>query len=92
MTHEITQQFSFAAMFDPAVARAAVERAAQWNLPRHICHPLDRPFGGRANAALAAYDAEVDCAPISDEDLIEEDFAEPVVAAAGNDDELDEEF
>ena len=81
MTQENTLQSSFAALFDPAVARAVVERAAKWDLPRHICHPLDRPFGTRANAALAAYDAAVDCAPVSADELIEEDFAEPVVAA-----------
>ena len=47
------QQSSFAALFDPAVARAAAQRAAQWNLPRHTCRPLDRYTGARVSADLA---------------------------------------
>lgn len=69
MSHVMPMQSSFAALFDTSVARAVVERAARWNLPRRICHPLDQFTGKRANADLAAFDAEVDSAPIPESEL-----------------------
>jgi hypothetical protein len=72
MEHATTQTYSFAALFDPEVARAAAARGAQWNLPRQMCRPLDRYVGPRVNADLAAFDAEVELAPLADEDLDEE--------------------
>jgi hypothetical protein len=82
------RQSSFAALFDPAVARAAAERAAQWNLPRHTCRPLDRYTGARVNAALASYDAEVDGAAAPEDDLPEKLVAACGIAEKSEDDDL----
>jgi hypothetical protein len=66
--------FSFEALFDPVVARAVAARAAQWDLPRYECHPLDRYPGRRVavTADLAAYDAEIELAPVPEEDDVQE--------------------
>jgi hypothetical protein len=69
MKPAIPLPFSYAALFDPAVALAAAKRAEHWNLPRHICHPLDHYTGRRASAVLSVFDAAVDSAPISEDDL-----------------------
>ena len=71
-TTQTTQTYSFAALFDPAVARAAAARGAQWKLPRQMCRPLDRYVGPRVSAALAAFDAEVELSPLAEEELDEE--------------------
>lgn len=70
MEQTVQMQSSFAALFDPEVARALVERAAKWNLPRYICHPLDRYTGAKVNPALAAFDAEVDETLVEDEETL----------------------
>lgn len=72
MKQAVPLHSSYAALFDPAVALAAAQRAAQWDLPRHICHPLDHYHGRRVNLDLAAFDAEVDSAPVSEEELVGE--------------------
>lgn len=72
MKHTMPAQSSFAILFDPAVARAAAERAAQWNLPRHMCHPLDRYSGSRVSTDLATFDAAVDLAPVPEEEMRED--------------------
>lgn len=72
MKHATLQQSSFAMLFDPALAQAAAARAAQWNLPRRMCHPLDRYVGRRVNLDLAAFDAAVDLAPVPEEEMAEE--------------------
>ena len=72
MKHAMPLQSSYAALFDPAVARAVVEHAAQWNLPRYICHPLDRYTERRASADLAAFDAAVDLAPVPEAEIPED--------------------
>jgi hypothetical protein len=59
--------FSFALLVDPASIQAVVERAAQWNLPRRICRPLDRRAAPQGNAEVAAYDAAVDLAEVEPE-------------------------
>ena len=64
-------QFSYATLFDPAVARAAIERAALWALPRRVCHPLEQCARGRISADLAAFDAEVEMASVPEEELLE---------------------
>jgi hypothetical protein len=69
MKHATPKQSSYAALFDPVVARAAAARAAQWNLPRHECHPLDRYAGKRVAADLAAFDASVERAPVFEEEI-----------------------
>lgn len=88
MKHTMPPQSSFAILFDPAVARAAAERAAQWDLPRHMCHPLDRYAGSRVSSDLAAYDAAVDLAPVPEEEMREE----PRSAASREADTLDSDF
>jgi hypothetical protein len=71
MKNASSKHSSYAALFDPSIARAAAQRAAQWNLPRHTCHPLDRYAGRRVAADLAAFDAEVDLAPVAAEEPVE---------------------
>ncbi len=66
---ETMQSSSFAALFDPAVARAVAERAAQWKLPRHNCRPLDRYVGSTISADLARYDEAVELAAVPDDEL-----------------------
>ena len=69
MKDAVPLQSSFATLFDSAAAKAAVERAAQWNLPRHMCHPLDRSIKPLASSTVAAYDAEVDLAPVPEDEV-----------------------
>jgi len=69
MKQAVPLHSSYAALFDPAVALAAAQRATQWDLPRHICHPLDRYHGQRVNPDLAAFDAAVDSTPVSETEL-----------------------
>ena len=72
MRHATPKQSSYAALFDPEVARAAAARAAQWNLPRHECRPLDRYAGRRVAADLAAFDDAVEHAPVADDEITAE--------------------
>ena len=72
MENSQTKVFSFEALFDPMVARAAAARAAQWNLPRHECHPLDRYPGRRKAADLAKFDEEIELAAVPEEEEAEE--------------------
>lgn len=72
MKQALPLQSSYAALFDPAVALAAAKRAAQWDLPRHICHPLDHYQGRHVSADLADFDAAVDLAPVADDELPDE--------------------
>ncbi len=72
MKHTLHRQSSFAILFDPALALAAADRAAQWDLPRRVCRPLDRYAGSRASASSAAYDAEVELAAIPEEEMPDE--------------------
>ena len=81
------QSSSFAALFDPAVARAVAARAAKWDLPRQVCRPLDRYVGPRVSADLAAFDADVELSPLADEDLQDESTA----IDAGYDTDLDDD-
>ncbi len=60
-------QYSFAQLIEPAVVQAAAERAAQWNLPRRICRPLDRRMVVPVSADVAAYDATIEASPIDEE-------------------------
>ena len=89
MEQTTIQTSSFAALFDPAVARAVAARAARWDLPRQVCRPLDRYVGPRVNADLAAFDAEVELAPLADEDL--HDDVELSLAAASEDTDLEDD-
>jgi len=83
-----TPTFSFAALFDPAVARAAAARGAQWNLPRQMCRPLDRYVGRRVSADLSAFDAEVELAPLTDDELLEDTTS--IDASASRDVDFDD--
>jgi hypothetical protein len=69
MKHALSRQSTFATLFDPEVARAVAERATHWNLPRHMCHPLERHVTTTVSADLAAYDAAVDRGPAVEEEL-----------------------
>ena len=69
MHNATLEPLSFAALFDPTVARAAAERAASWKLPRRTCRPLDRYASGRVNPALFSYDNEIDCAAAPEDEL-----------------------
>ena len=72
MKQSISLQSSYAALFDPAIAREVAARAARWNLPRHECHPLDRYTGKRVAAELAAYDDAVESAPVGADEADDE--------------------
>ena len=89
MEHATTQTYSFAALFDPEVARAAAARGAQWNLPRQMCRPLDRYVCPRVNADLAAFDAEVELSPLG-EDELEEEVNSSISARAEQDVDFDD--
>ena len=89
MKNAISKQSSYAALFDPVVARAVAERAEHWNLPRHICHPLDRYAGKRVAADVAAFDAAVEVAAVADDEAADEPRSACGVAEnADSDDEL----
>ena len=83
------KQSSYATLFDPVVARAVAARAAQWNLPRRECHPLDRYPGRRVAADLAAYDAQVELAPVEEEELMGDMPHDDVVNAGVSDHDAD---
>ena len=72
MNQPLSPLSSFAMLFDPSLALAAAKRAAQWDLPRHICRPLDRCVSTRLSADLASYDAAVESAPVADEECNDE--------------------
>jgi hypothetical protein len=59
----------YAMILDAETINAVIAHAAELNLPRRECHPLDRYRGKCANAVLAKYDAEVDAAPLTSEEL-----------------------
>lgn len=60
-------QYSFDMLIDPQTVVAAAQRAAQWNLPRRICRPLDRRVSRPVSAEVAAFDATVEDAPVAEE-------------------------
>lgn len=91
MNHAMPLQSSYAALFDPAVALAVAKRAEQWNLPRHICHPLDRHTGSRKSFELSDFDAAVDLAPIPEEEASDDQHCETCGIADTVDAELDGE-
>ncbi|MEO7725832.1 MAG: hypothetical protein ABIS45_01100 [Burkholderiales bacterium] len=84
MKHAVPTQSSFAMLFDPELARAVTARAAQWDLPRHMCRPLDRE-GPRVTAGLAADDEALELAPQTDEPL-REDATDDAAAGADAED------
>ena len=89
-TTQTTQTFSFAALFDPAVARAAAARGAQWNLPRQTCRPLDRYVGPRVTSALAAFDAEIELSPLVEEEVDEDEVTSSFSEPAENDTDFED--
>jgi hypothetical protein len=56
-------------ILDTEAIKGVIAHAAELKLPRRECRPLDRYRGKCANAALAKYDAEVDAAPLANEEL-----------------------
>jgi hypothetical protein len=83
--------FSYETLFDPVVARAVAARAAQWDLPRHECHPLDRYPGRRVAADLAAYDEQVELAAVPEEENPEELQCEDAGHEAQDDHDFDDD-
>ena len=91
MKRTTRRQSSYATLFDPVVARAVAARAAQLNLPRRECHPLDRYPGRRVAADLAAYDAEVELTATPEEVIpVEPQYDETRLASAADTDLEDE--
>jgi hypothetical protein len=69
MEHCLNLPNRFAMILDTETIKGVIAHAAELKLPRRECHPLDRYRGTCANAALAKYDAEVDAAPLANEEL-----------------------
>jgi len=90
MKHTMPPQSSFAMLFDPAVARAAAKRAAQWDLPRRLCRPLDHYAGPRVSADLAAYDAAVELARVPEEEMPEDPPEDRCVKAGDTEDDFED--
>jgi len=93
MEHCLNLPNRYAMILDTEMIRGVIAHAAELKLPRRECHPLDRYRGRCANAALEKYDAEVDAAPASNEELDAIDaMAEsavtsvPEVTGSGDDD------
>jgi len=78
MEHDLNLPNRYAMILDIETIKGVLAHAEQLKLPRRVCHPLDRYRGKCANPALAEYDAEVDAAPLEDEEL---DIIEAVVEA-----------
>jgi len=78
MEHCLNLPNRYAMILDTEMIRGVIAHAATLKLPRRECRPLDRYRGNCANAALAKYDAEVDAAPLANEEL---DIIEAVVEA-----------
>jgi len=78
MEHCLNLPNRYAMILDTETIRAAVAHAAQLNLSRRECHPLDRYRGKCANADLLKFDAEADAAPLTTEEL---EYVEAVDAA-----------
>jgi hypothetical protein len=92
MRNAMLKQSSYAALFDPVVARAAAARAAKWDLPRHECHPLDRYAGKRVAADLAAFDEAIELAPVAADEIADEPGRDSVgVAESADDADFDDE-
>ncbi|MGP1677424.1 MAG: hypothetical protein ACTS6J_09740 [Burkholderiales bacterium] len=78
MEHCLNLPNRYAMILDTEAIKSVIAHAAELKLPRRECRPLDRYRGKCANAALAKYDAEVDAAPLANEEL---DIIEAVVEA-----------
>jgi len=78
MEHCLNLPNRYAMILDTEMIRGVIAHAAALKLPRRECRPLDRLRGKRTNAAVAKYDAEVDAAPLANEEL---DIVEAVVEA-----------
>ena len=78
MEHCLNLPNRYAMILDTEMIKGVIAHAAELKLPRRECRPLDRLRGKRANAAVAKYDAEVDAAPLANEEL---DIVEAVVEA-----------
>ena len=68
----------YALILDQDTIQTVLKRAAQWNLPRRECHPLDHYNGKRVSKDVARYDEEIDA------NLIEEDVEEASLHAAAD--------
>ena len=79
MEHCLSLPNRYAMILDTETIKGVVAHAAELKLSRREIHPLDRHRGTCANAALAKYDAEVDAAPLANEEL---DMVEAAIEAA----------
>ncbi len=59
----------YALILDAETIADVLKRTAQSELPGRVCRPLDHRAGQCANVELARYDAEIDDAPLTDEEL-----------------------
>jgi hypothetical protein len=59
----------YAMILDTEMIKGVIAHAAELKLPRRECRPLDGHRGKCTNAALAKYDAEVEAAPVANEEL-----------------------
>jgi len=73
---QLATSLSFAMLIDPQTVHAAAQRAAQWDLPRRICRPLDRRTALPVNADVAAYDAAVEDTPMIEDEAGDTPLAE----------------
>ena len=94
MEHCLNLPNRYAMILDTEVIRGVIAHAAGLKLSRRECHPLDGYRGKGANAVLAKYDAEVDAAPLANEELdIIEAVAEAVdTSVPENADFADDDF
>lgn len=69
MEHCLNLPNRYAMILDTKMIESVIAHAAELKLPRRESHLLDHYRGKCANAALAKYDAEVDAAPLANEEL-----------------------
>lgn len=69
MEHGLNLPNRFAMILDHETIQDALKRAAEWKLPRRECHPLDLHTSRRVSRDLEKFDAEIEAAPMTDDEL-----------------------
>ena len=59
----------YALILDADTITDVLKSVAQWDLPGRVCRPMDHRAGKCANVELERYDAEIDKATLTDEEL-----------------------
>ena len=59
----------YALILDAETIADVLKSVAQWDLPGRVCRPMDHRAGKCANVELERYDAEIDKATLTDEEL-----------------------